>query len=83
MYRVFVNDETVPVDEYQDVVNVLIENDIRYVERPRLIGSLFRFGSTGAGCDIIPAFAIPERNLPPAKQTIGGERYLAGYLPSR
>lgn len=53
MFRVFVNDETVPVDEYEDVVEILNENDVQYYERPRLIGSLFRFGSTGAGCDII------------------------------
>lgn len=53
MHRVFINDDSVPVEEFETVVDLLTDHQIDYVERKRLIGSLFRFGSTGAGCDLM------------------------------
>jgi|GEM_PF-6301920 len=53
MYRIFVNDDSVPDAEFDDVRQLLNEHSINFTERPRLIGSLFRFGSTGPGCDLL------------------------------
>lgn len=53
MYTVFINDEHVPVSEYEAIIQLLDDNAVDYIERPRLVGSLFRFGSTGAGCNVM------------------------------
>lgn len=53
MYRVFVNDDTVPAEEFEQIQQRLHDNNIDVVERSHLIGSFFRFGSRGAGCDLL------------------------------
>ncbi len=53
MYRIFVNDEHVPADEYAALVRLLTENNVDYTERPRLVASLFRFRGQGAGADLM------------------------------
>jgi len=68
MYRVFVNDDSVPDSEFDDVCRLLEEHSIHFIERPRLIGSLFRFGSKGAGCDLM---VHNESDFERARQLIG------------
>ena len=60
--RIFVNDDAVPDDEYDDVRMILDEHGIRYRERPRLIGSFYRFGARKAGSDlVVDTYAEYER----------------------
>lgn len=53
MNIVFINDEHVPASEYEAIIQLLDDNDVDYVERPRLIGSLIRFGANGAGTNLV------------------------------
>jgi len=68
MYRIFVNDDSVPDSEFNDVCRLLEDHSIHFTERPRLIGSLFRFGSKGAGCDLM---VHNQADFERARQLIG------------
>jgi len=53
MYRIFINDEHVPAEEFAELTRLLHEHNVEFTERPRWIGSLFRFGANGAGADLM------------------------------
>ncbi len=53
MHRIYVSDDSVPLEEHLQIVRLLQDNDVLYTERPRLIGTLFRFGSRGPGSDFM------------------------------
>lgn len=53
MHRIYVSDDSVPLEEHLQIVRLLQDNEVEYVERPRLIGTLFRFGSRGPGSDFM------------------------------
>jgi len=53
MYRIFINDDHVPAEEFAALTRLLDEHNIIFTERPRWIGSIFRFGARGAGADLM------------------------------
>jgi len=55
MHRIYVSDDSVPLEEHLQIVRLLQDNEVLYTERPRLIGTLFRFGARGPGSDFMVA----------------------------